>query len=330
MTSSKQHDSSLTLRTNATQLTTSGGSVASESVDKTNKMNALSQSQPDSSRQLAQDLSPTEPDVTTGLMTNKTVVSQTSNHSTSRGHFSTINSFILYMCFCVMLTNALNVGYRNSVLTTIEKCYEFSSIISGILSGCLELGSLLATLIVSYFCAKSHIPRSIGFATLVCSLGSIIYALPHFMSESYTNNNKVINKTTSDIMCKAQTTTPRSNYSEREEWRNSPMSEKINPFGIDPECLLKPSQYGHFVTMIIANVLLGISSAPLYTLGTAYIDNHVSQENSSVYLGFIYSMLAFGPLVGYLVGAAILQFYVDSFSVKDLKLNPGDSDWVGG
>lgn len=40
-------------------------------------------------------------------------------------------------------------------------------------------------------------------------------------------------------------------------------------------------------------------------------------------------MLAFGPLVGYLVGAAFLRVYVD-FYVQDLKIDPTHSSWIGG
>ena len=42
-------------------------------------------------------------------------------------------------------------------------------------------------------------------------------------------------------------------------------------------------------------------------------------------------MLAFGPVVGYLIGAFLLQYYVDgfSYSTKDLNIHPGDSNWVG-
>lgn len=45
----------------------------------------------------------------------------------------------------------------------------------------------------------------------------------------------------------------------------------------------------------------------------------------------MYSMLAFGPVVGYLVGAGLLQIYVDGFSLYGEKMNiqPGDSNWVG-
>jgi len=62
----------------------------------------------------------------------------------------------------------------------------------------------------------------------------------------------------------------------------------FNGFEINANCLIKSSAYGYFVIFIIANVLIGSSTAPLYTLGTTYIDNHVTKENSSIYLGITY------------------------------------------
>jgi hypothetical protein len=40
-------------------------------------------------------------------------------------------------------------------------------------------------------------------------------------------------------------------------------------------------------------------------------------------------MLAFGPLVGYLVGAAFLRVYVHGF-IEDLNIDPTSSNWIGG
>ena len=100
-----------------------------------------------------------------------------------------------------MLCNALTVGYKNSVVTTIEKRFEFSSGVSGILSGCLELGSLITTLLVSYFCTKSHIPRAIALSAILCAIGSLLCALPHWFLDSYTLDNKVMNQTIDDLIC---------------------------------------------------------------------------------------------------------------------------------
>lgn len=269
--------------------------------------------------------------------------------------FEDIRCFTFFMCLVVMLTNALGVGYRNSVVTTIEKRYEFSSVFSGVLSGCLEVGSLITTLFVSYFCARSHIPKCIAVSLVCCAIGSLLYALPHLLSDSYTINNKVMNKTNNDMLCKYSSSHLLTNHNsdgssissrnviisngsvqvhaaQHLNGESSAVITFLNSLDImNARCLIKPSNLGHFVIFVLANVLIGSSSAPLYTLGTAYIDTHVIKENSSIYLAFMYSMLAFGPVVGYLCGAAILQIYVDSFryNTKDLNIGPEDSDWIG-
>lgn len=245
--------------------------------------------------------------------------------------FNDIRFFTFCMSVMVMLTNALTVGYRNSVMTTIEKRFEFSSVFSGLLSGWLEIGSLITTLFVSYFCTKSHIPKCIAISSFCCALGAFFYALPHFLSGSYTLHSNVINKTIYDSLCKKQNEMSQSRLSPSVSQKHSDMADLIPFLSIDPKCQLKPNNYGNFFALILANLLIGCSSAPLYTLGTTYIDTHVSKENSSIYLAFMYSMLAFGPVVGYLTGAISLQVYVDSlsFDVNELNLTPDHSNWVG-
>lgn len=180
-----------------------------------------------------------------------------------------------------MLINALTAGYKNSVVTTIEKRFQFSSAVSGILSGFLEFGSLITTLLVSYFCSRSHIPKAIALSSIICAVGALLYALPHFTSDSYTIDNIAINQTAEDQLCQRQ----------EDQILSTALSQKSgveffeNTFQLDPNCLLKFQNYSVFIILIIANILVGASSAPLYTLGTTYIDNHVTKENSSIYLG---------------------------------------------
>lgn len=50
------------------------------------------------------------------------------------------------------------------------------------------------------------------------------------------------------------------------------------------------------------------------TLGTTYVDDHVKTESASMYIGCIYSMAAFGPVLGFLLGAYLLSFHMDSLS----------------
>lgn len=76
----------------------------------------------------------------------------------------------------------------------------------------------------------------------------------------------------------------------------------------------KSSTFGPVLLFVIAQLLLGCGGSPLFTLGTTYVDDHVRTESSSMYIGCMYSMAAFGPVVGFLLGAYLLSFHMDSFS----------------
>ena len=194
----------------------------------------------------------------------------------NRQHLANIKLFVFFMCVTVMLTNALTVGYRSSVVTTIEKFFELSSSMSGTLSGCLEVGSLVSTLLVSYFFADKSIPKCIAASSLCCSIGSFMYAIPHFITD-YKIKNELNDKAAYNLICQLNGT-------------------NVDSVNSSEPCFQKSTNFSLFILLIIANILIGSSSAPLYTLGTTYIDNHVSVNNSSIYLGFVYSMLAFGPV----------------------------------
>ena len=68
-----------------------------------------------------------------------------------------------------------------SVITTIEKRFDIPSRLSGTIASTFELGNLLTVIFVSYFGANGHIPVWIGKGILVTGIGSLLFALPHFV-----------------------------------------------------------------------------------------------------------------------------------------------------
>ena len=78
------------------------------------------------------------------------------------------------------------------------------------------------------------------------------------------------------------------------------------------------------IHVFVSQLLLGCGGSPLFTLGTTYIDNHVKRDSSSMYIGFMYSMCAFGPVCGFLLGAYLLSHHVDTFSYDVSALNFGN------
>ena len=68
------------------------------------------------------------------------------------------------------------------MITTIEKRFDISSQLSGAIVSTFELGNLATIIFVSYFGTHRHIPRWIGTGIVVTAIGSLIFAVPHFMS----------------------------------------------------------------------------------------------------------------------------------------------------
>ncbi|XP_023932071.1 solute carrier organic anion transporter family member 5A1 [Lingula anatina] len=233
-----------------------------------------------------------------------------------------IKMFIFVMCILSLFSGSISAGYFNSVITTVEKRFEIGSSLSGVIAASFEFGSLVAVIFVSYFGARRHIPRLVGIGGLLISLGAFMFTLPHFLAESYTIKGGFINSTEHDNICKIPTSTSLS----------QPGSTATLGSAAMMNCVDSESGNGIYVfILILAQVLVGVGGTPIYTLGTTYIDNHVPKDKAPSLIAFIYATSALGPVVGFGLGALLLQYYVDAFSYdyRTLNLTTEDPRWVG-
>ncbi|XP_029640892.1 solute carrier organic anion transporter family member 5A1 [Octopus sinensis] len=215
-----------------------------------------------------------------------------------------IRSFVFFMCLLLVVTGSLSTGYLNSVITTIEKRFEIGSSISGLIAASYEFGSLVAVIFVSYLGSRRHIPKWIGVGVVFMGFGAIFFSMPHIIAEKYTLKDKIINSTKENI-CRSVAG------------------------GAGNRCIDKNSgNWKYVLILIISQVLIGTGGTPILTLGTTYVDDHVTKEKAPLYLAFIYATAALGPVVGYALGALLLQFYVDLFSYN-VSLTPSDPRWIG-
>lgn len=173
-----------------------------------------------------------------------------------------IKVFVLFMCMLITVSGTLSTGYLNSVITTIEKRFEIGSAISGSIAASYELGSLIAVIFISYLGGRRHIPKWIGIGVILMGLGALLFALPHVIAEKYTVHHRIINDTTENI-CK------------------SSRLQQDQDICIDENS----GNWGYVLILIIAQVLIGTGGSPILTLGTTFIDDHVSKEKSPVFLG---------------------------------------------
>ena len=67
---------------------------------------------------------------------------------------------------------------------------------------------------------------------------------------------------------------------------------------------------------VLAQLIMGVGGAPLYTLGVTFIDDNVSRKMQPVYSGIFYSGTMLGPALGYVLGGQFLRLYVDFDSIS--------------
>ncbi|XP_054266290.1 solute carrier organic anion transporter family member 5A1-like [Macrosteles quadrilineatus] len=241
--------------------------------------------------------------------------------------FASIKVFVFFLSFLVTLQQALSSGYINSVITTIEKRFEIPSSLSGLIASSYEIGNVITVIFVSYLGSRRHIPVWIGIGAVIMGIGSLIFMLPHFTAEPLHTSTHP--NSTSDNICRVVPV-------REQEMDFGRLSSGLSSPPLGPHNNLRenciegmPSNRGPVMLFVLAQLLLGCGGSPLFTLGTTYIDDHVKADNSSIYIGCMYSMAAFGPVLGFLLGAYLLSFHMDALGNIAIDIGPGDRHWVG-
>ncbi|XP_044582152.1 solute carrier organic anion transporter family member 5A1 isoform X1 [Cotesia glomerata] len=242
--------------------------------------------------------------------------------------FATIKVFVFLLSFLVTVQQALSSGYINSVITTIEKRFEIPSSLSGLIASSYEIGNVITVIFVSYLGSRRHIPVWIAIGAVIMGLGSMIFMIPHFVAEP--NLTTASNNSSSDNICRVVSLREQDmGLGRLSSGLSSPPLAPHNNLRGDNCIQGSPSTAGPVMLFVLAQLLLGCGGSPLFTLGTTYIDDHVRPESASLYIGCMYSMAAFGPVLGFLLGAYLLSFHMDSFSANIISIDPGDHRWVG-
>ncbi|CAM5114375.1 unnamed protein product [Eretmochelys imbricata] len=192
-------------------------------------------------------------------------------------------------------------GLVNVSISTIEKRFELSSSLTGVISASYDIAFCVLSLFVSFFGERGHKPRWLAFSSFMIGLGSLVFAFPHFASGIYQYGSKL------EDTCQLSGTNI-ANFS----------------------CNTKESSLSNYLyVFILAQLLLGVGGTPLYTLGTAFIDDSVPKYKSSLYIGIGYAMSLLGPALGYVLGGQLLNIYIDVPLQTSTEIDSDDPRWLG-
>ncbi|KAK2504380.1 hypothetical protein MC885_004734, partial [Smutsia gigantea] len=187
---------------------------------------------------------------------------------------NTPQGFLLHFCLLAVTQGVVVNGLVNISISTIEKRYEMKSSLTGLISSSYDISFCLLSLFVSFLGERGHKPRWLMFASFMIGLGALVFSLPKFCSGKY-QLGSLLEDTCLTTRNRTSCTSSSSSLS------------------------------NYLYVFILGQLLLGAGGTPLYTLGTAFIDDSVPTHKSSLYIGIGYSMSVLGPAVGYVMGGQL-------------------------
>uniref|UniRef100_A0A671QV76 Solute carrier organic anion transporter family member n=1 Tax=Sinocyclocheilus anshuiensis TaxID=1608454 RepID=A0A671QV76_9TELE len=207
--------------------------------------------------------------------------------------------FIVALSFAYF-SKTLSGTYMKSAITQIERRFDLSSSVVGLIDGSFEMGNLLFLAVVSHFGARLHRPRLIGMGCFLMAIGSALTGLPHFFMRQWVHTVYTVHVISPHL--------------------------SSNNTGTD---YVKDTGSSMWIYVFLGNALRGIGETPVTPLGISYIDDFAKAENSAFYIACLQTIMLLGPMFGFLLGSMCAKLYVDIGFVNSVTITTQDARWVG-
>ncbi|XP_065357343.1 solute carrier organic anion transporter family member 4A1 [Calliphora vicina] len=234
--------------------------------------------------------------------------------------FCTAKWALFWLCWGGATQGLIVNGFINVVITTIERRFGLRSRQTGLVASGYDIASFLCLVPVTYFGGRlgASKPRIIAWGTILLGLGSLTFALPHFLVGPYRATMSTTNT------CSALS-------SNNNTIKSCVLNGLTTADGVGDEVDNTENLTWTMWIFFAAQLLHGAGASPLFTLGVTYIDENVSKKMSSVYLGTYYTMTMIGPAMGYVLGGQLLLIYTDflQVDVTELSLTSASKVWIG-
>ncbi|CAN7998728.1 unnamed protein product [Ixodes hexagonus] len=221
--------------------------------------------------------------------------------------FRTPRWYLFFLCILGLTQGFVVNGLVSVVTPTIEKRFHMLGVEAGMVQSMFNVASCIMVTPVSYHGGVGHKPFMLAVGALVLSLGSMVFASPHFLAPPNiaTEENR-------------PNTCPITNPDDCDDTGS----------GGGASAGFSLNSFKYF--FMVGHALHGVGSSPFYTLGVAYLDENTPASTTSIYIGIFYATSVLGPAMGFLLGGYFLSIYTDLTVDSDsLGMTTVSSGWVG-
>ncbi|XP_041479907.1 solute carrier organic anion transporter family member 4A1-like [Lytechinus variegatus] len=233
-----------------------------------------------------------------------------------------VKAYLLVYSLIGIIQVMTSYGMVSIAVTTIEKRFQLTSFQSGIILSAYQFASMTFTIFITYIGEQRHKPRWVGVGSLFLALGSIIFTLPHFLSDFYNPEDHTGDGSINPGVC------PMVNLSMGVTNGKLDICDSGNTTEIGGESGEDPSRFLWF--FILAQICNSLAAAPVFTLGLTYMDDNLSSKTFGLYMGIFNGIMSFGPAAGYFIGSITLSLHTNFYAdLSSVTITPDNPLWVG-
>lgn len=211
-----------------------------------------------------------------------------------------VNPVFLLIIFCCssFMQGALINGLYPSVVSTIERRFNYVSFQTAMIFSSYHIGSLLLMPFLTYFGGFGKKNLWVGYGMIIFGVSSCFFCLPHFLvpyPEDYDHGDESLH------LCENNSTIFRGSEAE------------------------SPSNQLYIYYFMTIHMVMGASTAPLYSIGVVYLVENVNKSKSAIYQGVFFAFAVFGVAGGYYAGGIAIRINIDDLPDS---LYGADSWWL--
>lgn len=106
-------------------------------------------------------------------------------HNSCLQMFNTIHWYVTWVCLFSIVQGFIVNGVINAVISSLERRFDLPSSKSGLIASSNDFLAFFLVLLISFYGSERNKPRIIGCGVVVLAVGSLLFSLPHFMTDLY-------------------------------------------------------------------------------------------------------------------------------------------------